>query len=60
MIAFYLALAFLTGVFKNKSSALTMLGDCGEGALMTGSNPASSMDLMVFEPNAASCVLLGS
>jgi len=44
---------FFVAVFKKLSSAVTMLGDCGAGALMLGSKPASSTDLMVLAPNAA-------
>jgi hypothetical protein len=44
---------FLGSDFKYTSSALTMLGDCGIGALISSTSPASSAALNVFAPNAA-------
>jgi hypothetical protein len=45
------------------SSAVTILGLCGKGALISKANPASSTALMVFSPKAAIfvefCLYLG-
>ena len=47
---------FLGSDFKYTSSALTMLGDCGIGALISSTSPASSAALNVLAPKAANVV----